>query len=87
MRFTDPTLPREDAPVADDPAVMHIGGGRGRAVRAAAGWIAAAVGVAGVLVGFFVWFGTTVGWAAVVVGLMLGYMAAMAKWAGGDDRR
>ena len=82
MRFTEHPLPPDEP--EREPGVMHIGGARGRRVRAAAGWVASAVGVAGVLVGFFVWFGTGVGWAAVLVGLMLAYMAAMARWAGGD---
>ena len=81
MRFTD--HPPDDEP-ADDPAVMHIGGARGRRVRELAAWAAAIVAVGGVLVGFFVWFGTTAGWAVTLVAMMMAYMAAMAKWADGD---
>jgi hypothetical protein len=80
MRFTAQPPPPDEP---DDPAVMHIGGPAGR-VRAAAGYVAGVAAVAAVLVGGFVWFGATVGWAVVLVGLMLGYMAAMAKWASGD---
>ncbi len=79
MRFTDAPPPPEPP---DDLAVMHIGG-PARRVRVAAGWVAGVGAVAVVLVGGFVWFGATVGWAVALVAMMLGYMAAMAKWAGG----
>ncbi len=84
MRFTNPPLPPDEP--EREPGVMHIGGARGQRLRAAAAWAAVVLAVAGVLVGLFVWFGTGVGWAAVLVGLMLAYMAAMARWAGGDPR-
>ena len=80
MRFTTQPLPPEPP---DDPAVMHIGG-PARRVRAAAGWVAGVLAVVAVLVGGFVWFGATVGWAVALVGLMLGYMALMARWTTGD---
>jgi len=78
MRFTAQPPPPDEP---DDPDVMHIGGGRGRRVRVAAGWVAAVLAVAAALVGFFVWFGATVGWAVALVAVMLSYMAAMARWA------
>jgi hypothetical protein len=82
MRFTvQPPPPEPD----DHPDVMHIGGNdRGRRLRSAAQLAAAVLAVGGVLVGFFVWFGATVGWSVVLVAAMIGYMAAMARWAGGD---
>ena len=81
MRFTD--QPPPDDP-ADDPAVMHIGGPRGRRLRAAAGTAAGVLAVGAVLVGLFVWFGEGFGWSAALVALMIGYMAVMARWVGQD---
>jgi len=82
MSFTPQSPPPHDRD--DDPDVMHIGGSRGPQVRAVAQWFTATAAVAAALVGFFVWFGATVGWAMTLVGVMLAYMAAMARWAGGD---
>ena len=87
MRFTEHPLPRPPPDeTVDEPGVMHIGRRRGRRLRAAAGWVAAVLAAGGVLVGFFVWFGATAGWAVALVALMLAYMALMAKWADGDGR-
>ena len=80
MRFTDQLPPPDDEEA--DPAVMHIGGPRGRRVRAAAGFVAAVAAVAAVLIGLFVWFGEGFGWSAVLVGLMVGDRAAMARGSG-----
>ena len=71
----------------DRPEPLEIGGGVGPKLWAAAKWSGGVAAVAAVLVGLFVRFGAPVAWATVLVGLMLGYMAAMSRWAGdGDDR-
>lgn len=81
MRFTDRPVPRDDGP-PEDPAVLQIGGPNGRLWRWA-GTAGAVLAVGGVLVGVFVWFGATMGWAVALVAMMVGYMALMARWTNG----
>ncbi len=81
MSFT-PTPPDEQS--IDEPGVMHIGGPRGRRVWEIARWVLVLITAAAVMVVLFVRFGATTLWAFGLVFFMLGYMAIMARWAGGD---
>lgn len=68
------------------PAPLEIGGIVPR-LWTYAKWTAGVAAVATTLVLLFVRFGAPVAWAAVLVGLMLAYMALMSRWAhGGEDR-
>jgi hypothetical protein len=83
----NPLPPPAEETEATEPGVMHIGGSRGRRVWEITRWFLLIAAVAAVLVVFFIRFGATTLWAFGLVGFMLGYMALMGKWAGGDGRR
>jgi hypothetical protein len=83
----NPLPPPADANEPAEPGVMHIGGSRGRRVWEITRWFLLIAAVAAVLVVFFIRFGATTLWAFGLVGFMIGYMALMGKWAGGDNRR
>ncbi len=71
----------------DEPGVMHIGGPRGRRVREIARWILVILLIAAVMGLLFMRFGATTIWAFGLVAFMLGYMALMGLWAGGNHRQ
>jgi hypothetical protein len=83
MTFLDPLPPEHPQSVDDEPGVMHIGGPRGRRLWELSRWIVVIAAIAVLMVVLFIRFGATTLWALGLVGFMLGYMAIMARWAGG----
>ncbi len=83
MTFLDPLPPEPSDSVDDEPGVMRIGGARGRRVWELTRWLLVIAVIGGLMVVLFVRFGATMLWAFGLVGFMLGYMAIMARWAGG----
>jgi hypothetical protein len=76
-----------DETEAIEPGVMHIGGSRGRRVWELTRWLLIISAVAMLMVMLFIRFGATTLWAFGLVFFMLGYMALMGRWAGGDHHR
>jgi hypothetical protein len=87
MSFIQPLPPGDDQSIDDEPGVMHIGGPRGRRVWEITRWVLVIAIIAALMVALFMRFGATALWAGGLVGFMLGYMAIMARWAGGDHER